>query len=141
MMPEDSDPADHPAMNQYGEGKQRVKGAKKQTKKQPASKNKVSMPSVPLPEYIPGEIKCTYPEWQTFLKRYPMINSIQREDFPDQGVSFVYVAHFYHTQDNAEESSVSQEEFEHFFKDIGYECDYSGNFESRWFEGIGVKIN
>jgi hypothetical protein len=24
-----------------------------------------------------------------------MINSLQREDFPDHGVSFVYLAHFY----------------------------------------------
>jgi hypothetical protein len=69
-----------------------------------------------------------------------MINSIQREDFPDHGISFVYVAHFYQTEDSAEESYQSQEEFEHFFKDIGYKYDYSGNFESRWFEGIGVKI-
>jgi hypothetical protein len=45
------------------------------------------------------------------------------------------------TIDNAEESSHYQEDFEHFFKDIGYEYDYSGNCESWWFEGTGVKNN
>jgi len=70
-----------------------------------------------------------------------MINSIQREDFPDHGVSFVYVAHFYRTINNAQESSLSQQEFEDFFSAIGYEYNYSGNFDSRWFEGIGVKIH
>lgn len=34
-----------------------------------------------------------------------------------------------------------ESEFFLFFKKIGYEYDYSGNFESRWFEGIGVKIS
>ena len=138
MVPEDSDPADHLEVNHRRKGK---KGATKHIKKQPARKKKVSTPCVPKPEDIPGEVKCTYPEWQKFLERYPMINSIQREDFPDQGVSFVYVAHFYRTKNNAEESSLSQEEFEDFFKEIGYKYDYSGNFESRWFEGIGVKFN
>ena len=70
-----------------------------------------------------------------------MIHSLQREDFPDHGVSFVYVAHFYRKKNNAEESSFAHEEFEDFFKDIGYTYDYSGNFESRWFEAIGIKIN
>lgn len=127
MVPEN--PADHPAVNHRRKGD---KEAKKRKKKVPGL-------CVPRPEDLPEEVKCTYPEWQKFLERYPMINSIQREDFPDHGVSFVYVAHFYRTKNNAEESSHSQEEFEHFFKDIGYEYDYSGNFESRWFEGIGVK--
>jgi hypothetical protein len=136
MAPEDSDPKDHPAVNHRRKGEQ---GDYKPIKKQPPRKKKVSGPCIPRPEDLPEEIKCTYPEWQKFLERYPMINSIQREDFPAHGVSFVYVAHFYRTKDNAEESSHSQEEFEHFFKDIGYEYDYSGNFESRWFEGIGVK--
>ncbi len=138
MVPEDSDPADHLDVNHQRNGK---KGATKHIKKQPAPKKKVSTPCVPKPEDIYGEVKCNYPEWQKFLERYPMINSIQRENFPDQGVSFVYVAHFYRTKNNAKESSRSQGEFEDFFKEIGYKYDYSGNFESRWFEGIGVKFN
>jgi len=138
MVPEDSDPSDHPTGNPWRKGK---KGVKKQIKKQPAREKKVSRPDVPRPEDLPEEVKCNYPEWQKFLKRYPMIHSLQREDFPDYEVSFVYAAHFYCTKNTAEESSLSQEEFEAFFKEIGYEYDYSGNFDSRWFEGIGVKIN
>jgi hypothetical protein len=136
MVPEDSDSADHPAENHRRKGKNVTPA-----KKRPARKKKMPGPCVPRPEDIPEDVKCTYPEWQKYLEQYPMINSIQREDFPDHGISFVYVAHFYHTKDNAEESSHSQEQFEHFFRDIGYEYDYSGNFESRWFEGIGVKIS
>ena len=135
MVPEDSDPADHPSENHRRKGKNVTPA-----KKRPARKKKMPGPCVPRPEDIPEDVKCTCPEWQKYLEQYPMINSIQREDFPDHGISFVYVAHFYHTKDNAEESSHSQEQFEHFFRDIGYEYDYSGNFESRWFEGIGVKI-
>jgi hypothetical protein len=131
MAPTGSGPEDHRRKGAAGTKKPIIKHHAR-TKKEPC---------VPRPEDLPDEVKCTYPEWQKFLVRYPMINSIQREDFPDQGVSFVYVAHFYCTKDNAAESSHSQEEFEHFFKDIGYEYDYSGNFESRWFEGIGVRIN
>jgi hypothetical protein len=129
MVPEN--PAGHTEVRHR---RKEDKEAKKKEKKGPGL-------CLPRPEDLPEEVKCTYPEWQIFLERYPMINSIQREDFPDYGASFVYVAHFYCNKDNAEESSRSQEEFEHFFKDIGYEYDYSGNFESRWFEGIGVKIN
>ena len=40
----------------------------------------------------------------------------------------------------AEEGLSAQKEFEDFFKTIGYKYDYSGNYESRWFEGIGVHI-
>jgi hypothetical protein len=69
-----------------------------------------------------------------------MIDSVQREDFPEHGASFAYLAHFYRTAHTAEESSRAQEEFEDFFRAIGYTYDYSGNFESRWFEGIGVRI-
>jgi len=131
----DSDPQDNPAMNQL----KKSIGAK--NTKQPASRKMVSKPRVPRPEELPEEVHCSYPGWEKFLKRYPMIHSLQREDFPDSGVSFVYVAHFYHTKNHGKESSLSQTEFEHFFKDIGYDYDYSGNFESRWFEGIGVKVN
>jgi hypothetical protein len=138
MVPEDSDPTDHPTVNHRRKGE---KKADKQIKKQPVRQKKVSPPCIPRPEDLPGEVKCTYPEWQKFLELYPMINSIQREDFPDHGVSFVYLAHFYRKKNNAEESSLAHEEFEDFFKDIGYTYDYSGNFESRWFEGIGVKIH
>jgi hypothetical protein len=137
-VPEDSGPADHPTGNHRRKGNTVMD---KQVKKRPSRKKRTPEPCVPRPQDIPEDVKCTCPEWQKFLERYPMINSIQREDFPDHGISFVYVAHFYQTKDNAEESSHSQEEFEHFFKDIGYEYDYSGNFESRWFEGIGVKIS
>ena len=138
MVPEDSIPADFRAAKYRRNGE---KGNSKQTKDPSIREKKISVPCVPKPEDISGEVKCNYPEWQKFFERYPMINSIQREDFPDQGVSFVYVAHFYRTKNNAEESSFSQEEYEDFFKEIGYEYDYSGNFDSRWFEGIGVKIN
>lgn len=138
MVPEDSDPADHPKKNRLRKGQ---KSANKQIKKEHARKKNVSIPLVPRPEDLTEKVKCTYPEWKKFLERYPLIDSMQREDFPDHGVSFVYVAHFYRTKNNAKESSLAQEEFEDFFKKIGYEYDYSGNFESRWFEGIGVKIS
>jgi hypothetical protein len=138
MVPEDSDHSDHPPVNQRRKGRE---GAGTRSKKQPAGKKNAKEPCVPKPEDLPEDVKCMYPEWQKFLELYPMINSIQREDFPDHGVSFVYVAHLYHTDNTAEESFLSQKEFEHFFKDIGYEYNYSGNFESRWYEGIGVKIN
>jgi len=133
MVPEHTDPADYPAVNQRHKGK-----ANKHSKK-PRQK-KGSEACIPTPEDISGEVKCNFPEWQKFLEQYPMINSIQREDFPDHGVSFVYVAHFYRTKNNAEESSLSQEEFEDFFKEIGYDYDYSGNFNSQWYEGIGVRF-
>jgi hypothetical protein len=138
MVPEDPDPSDHPPFIRRRKGRE---GAGRRLKKQPAGKKKGVEPCIPRPEDLPEDVKCTYPEWQKFLERYPMINSIQREDFPDHGVSFVYVAHLYRTEDNAEESSLSQKEFEHFFRDIGYEYNYSGNFESRWYEGIGVKTS
>ena len=136
MVPESPDPLDHPPVKHRRKGGE---GEGRRIKKQSSGKKNSTEPCIPRPEDLPEEVKCTYPEWQKFLERYPMINSIQREDFPDQGVSFVYVAHLYRTDDNAEESSLSQKEFEHFFMDIGYEYNYSGNFESRWYEGIGVK--
>jgi len=136
MVPEDGNPADQPPVTHRRKGK---KGRGGRAQKHPSGKGNASG-CVPRPEDLPEEVKCTYPGWQKFLERYPLINSIQREDFPDQGVSFVYVAHLYRTSDTADESAHSQEEFEHFFKDIGYKYNYSGNFESRWFEGIGVKI-
>jgi hypothetical protein len=138
MVPEGQDPLDHPPVKHRRKGRE---GEGRRLKKQPSGKKNSTEPCIPRPEDLPEEVRCTYPEWQKFLERYPMINSIQREDFPDHGVSFVYVAHLYRTDDNAEESSLSQKEFEHFFRDIGYEYNYSGNFESRWYEGIGVKIN
>ncbi len=138
MVPEDPGPTDQPAVNPR---QKKTKGAGKHIKKQPARVKNISGSCVPQPEDLPLELKCNYPGWQKFLIRYPLIHSIQREDFPDSGVSFVYAAHFYRTKNTAEESSLSQGEFEDFFRDIGYEYDYSGNFESRWFEGIGVKIS
>jgi hypothetical protein len=138
MVPGNPDPAAHIKGNPRQKGK---KKANTPIKKQPARRKKESVVCVPRPEDLSGEARCNYPEWQNFLRRYPMINSLQREDFPEQGVSFVYVAHIYCTDNTAEESSLSQKEYEDFFSEIGYEYDYSGNFESRWFEGIGVKIN
>jgi hypothetical protein len=136
MVPHDADPDDHPALNQK---KKPGEGAEY---KKPARKKKISKSRIiPRPEDLPEEIHCSCPGWKKFLDRYSLIHSLQREDFPDQGVSFVYLAHFYRTKNQARESSLSQEEFEHFFKDIGYDYNYSGNFESRWFEGIGVKVS
>ena len=136
MAPEDAGIADHPGKN------------RSLKRKQPAGKKiqngvarKKTVPAVPVtgPEclIIGGQGSC--PQWQELLVHYPMIDSIQREDFPDHGASFVYLAHFYRTENTAEEGSRAQEEFEDFFKEIGYAYDYSGNFNSRWFEGIGVK--
>jgi hypothetical protein len=138
MVPEDSDPADHPKKNRLRKGQ---KSANKQIKKEHARKKNKSIPLVPRPEclIIGGQGSC--PEWHELLLHYPMIDSIQREDFPDHGASFVYLAHFYRTKNTAKESSLAQEEFEGFFKEIRFKYDYSGNFESRWFEGIGVKIS
>ena len=138
MVTEDSDPEDNMVVNPRRNGEKR---ANTPIKKQPVRKKKAPGSCIPRPEDLPQDVKCNYPGWQKFLKKYPMINSLQREDFPDHGVSFVYLAHIYCSKNSAEESSLSQKEFEAFFKKIGYEYDYSGNFESRWFEGIGVKIN
>ncbi len=95
---------------------------------------------VPGPECLLIGGKGSCPEWEDLLVHYPMIDSVQREDFPDHGVSFTYLAHFYRTPQMAEESARAQKEFEDFFRAIGYRYDFSGNFESRWFEGIGVQI-
>ena len=137
MVPVDAGPGDRHGVHHRRKGE---KEADTIIKKRPARQKKAPGPYVPGPEDIPGEVKCNYPHWEKFLDRYPMINSIQREDFPEYGVSFVYVAHFYRTIHNAEESSLSQEEFGNFFREIGYEYDYSGNYDSRWYEGIGVRI-
>jgi hypothetical protein len=136
MAPEDSGPADHPITNRTVKGK---KGAGKKIPKKPSRKK--TGPAAPAagPECIIIEGEGSCPQWHDLLGHYPMIDSIQREDFPDHGASFVYLAHFYRTDNTAEEGSLAQEEFEDFFKAIGYEYDYAGNFESRWFEGIGVK--
>lgn len=107
-------------------------------KKQPAPKKEENLPE---PKDLPPDVKCNYPGWEPYLEQFPAIHSLQREDFPDHGVSFVYLAHFYRTKNTADESSLAQKEFEAFFSKTGYEYDYSGNFESRWFEGIGVKFD
>ena len=137
MAPEDALPGDHPATNRSLKRKQH---AGKQTKKRSSRKKTVPAAPVTTPEclIIAGQGSC--PEWQELLLQYPMIDSVQREDFPDHGASFTYLAHFYRTRNTAEESSRAQEEFEDFFRAIGYKYDYAGNFESRWFEGIGVQI-
>lgn len=116
----------------------RKQKAGKQAEEKPA--RTTTGPAAPRPGclLIGGQGSC--PEWQGLLSQYPMIDSVQREDFPDQGASFTYVAHFYRTGDTAEESSRAQKEFEEFFQAIGYTYNSSGNYESRWFEGIGVLI-
>lgn len=87
---------------------------------------------------IGGEGSC--PEWEGLLVRYPMIDSLQREDFPDHGASIVYLAHFYRTAHHAKECLRAQKEFKGFLKAIGYRYDTSGDFESRWFEGVGILL-
>jgi hypothetical protein len=136
MAPEDPAPADHPRTNRSLKKKPR---AGKKIQKRPARKKTVLAVPATRPEclIIGGQGSCV--EWHELLLQYPMIDSVQREDFPDHGASFVYLAHFYRTENIGEESSRAQQEFEGFFKAIGYEYDYSGNFASRWFEGIGVK--
>jgi hypothetical protein len=131
-------PEDHPATDRSLKKNQHTI---KQTTKRPSRKKTKPAAPVASPEciMIAGEGSC--PEWQELLVQYPMIDSVQREDFPDHCVSFTYLAHFYRTDNPAEEGSRAQEEFERFFRVIGYEYDYAGNFESRWFEGIGVKIS
>jgi hypothetical protein len=119
----------------------KIKRVLARSKKQPAPKKDSRGQTTPEPKDIPPEVKCNYPGWEAYLLQYPMVHSLQREDFPDHGVSFVYLAHFYRTKNTADESSLAQKEFEELFLKIGYEYDYSGNFESRWFEGIGVKID
>jgi len=87
---------------------------------------------------VGGKGSCA--EWEGLLAGYPMIDSVQREDFPEHGASFVYLAHLYRGGDVPEEGSRAQREFEDFFRAIGYEYRSSGNYESRWYEGIGVHV-
>jgi hypothetical protein len=138
MAGKKTSPADHPQGNRSTKGKKRTVSAGKKK-----SAPKKTLPAALLP--APGELiikaTCIDPEWKKLLDQYPMIDSIQREDFPDHGVSFIYAAHFYLTKNTAKESSRAQQEFEDFFRDIGYEYDHSGNFDSRWYEGIGVKTS
>jgi len=133
-----TDAAGHPTTNRSLKGKKRAgrKGKKKTPRKKTVPAAPVTRPECLI---IGGQGSC--PEWHELLGHFPMIDSIQREDFPDHRASFVYLAHFYRSKNTREESSRAQEEFEDFFKEIGYEYDYAGNFESRWFEGIGVKIS
>jgi hypothetical protein len=130
-------PGDRPAANRSLNGKQHDS---RRPEKKPARKK--NGPAAPVTNpgciLIDGQGSC--PEWEELLKKYPMIDSVQREDFPDHGASFTYLAHFYRTDNTAEESSRAQEEFGNFFRVIGYTYNYSGNFESRWFEGIGMQI-
>ncbi len=137
MTPDNAHPGDRPATNRSVKRKQHEG---KQTKKKPARKKNGPAAPVTRPECILIEGQGSCPEWEELLVQYPMIDSVQREDFADHGASFTYLAHFYRTRNTAEESSRAQEEFEEFFRAIGYTYNYSGNFESRWFEGIGVHI-
>lgn len=138
MTPEKASPGKSPATNRSVKRNQRDGGQQKKR-----SSRKKTVPAVPVtrPECILIEGEGTCPEWEELLVHYPMIDSVQREDFPEHGVSFAYLAHFYRTGDTAEESVRAQKEFEDFFRVIGYNYDHAGNFESRWFEGIGVHIN
>ena len=137
MTPEKASPEDHPARNSSVKRKEHDA----QQPKKRASRKK-TRPAAPVinPEcvLIGGQGSC--PEWEDLLGQYPMIDSVQREDFPDEGASFAYLAHFYRTGNIAEEGSRAKKEFEDFFRAIGYKYDSSGNFESRWFEGVGVHI-
>ena len=134
MTPDDTLPTDHPATTRF-----KQHSGKKAKKRSPDKKTGLAA-TVTRSEcfFIEGQGSC--PEWEELLVHYPMIDSVQREDFPDPGVSFAYLAHFYCTDNTAEESSRAQKEFEEFFRAIGYKYDFSGNFESRWYEGIGVQI-
>jgi len=135
MAPEDAFPGDRPGTNRTVKPKQHTG---KQVKKRPPPKKTGPSVTVTKPECILIDGQGSCPEWEELLVQYPMIDSVQREDFPEHGVSFAYLAHFYRTGNTAEEGSRAQTEFEDFFKTIGYTYDYSGNYESRWFEGIGV---
>jgi hypothetical protein len=137
MTKDDEPPANLPRANRSPERKQH---SGNRTKKGPSRKKNGPAVHLTPPEciLINGQGSC--PEWKDLLVQYPMIDSVQREDFPDHGASFAYLAHFYRTGNTAEEGSRAQKEFGDFFREIGYEYDYSGNFESRWFEGIGVRI-
>ena len=137
MTPDDAPPGDRPATDRSPKRKQHDTP---ETQKKPSRKK--TGPAAPFirPECILIDGQGSCPEWEDLLRAYPMIDSVQREDFPEHAASFVYLAHFYRTTSTAEESSRAQKEFEDFFRAIGYKYDYSGNFDSRWFEGIGVHI-
>jgi hypothetical protein len=104
----------------------------------PAVTPVAAIPARPACLLTGGQGSC--PEWEDLLFRYPMIDSVQREDFPEHGASFVYLAHLFRGLNTAEEGLRAQKEYEAFFRAIGYEYHCSGNFESRWFEGVGVRI-
>jgi hypothetical protein len=137
MRLDDTPPGDRTVTNR---SLKRSQHDDKPTKKVPPRKK--TGPAVPVasPECILIQGQGSCPEWEELLVQYPMIDSVQREDFPDHGVSFAYLAHFYRSDNTADESSRAQKEFGDFFREIGYVYDYSGNYESRWFEGIGVHI-
>jgi hypothetical protein len=136
MTPDTTSHNNQAATDRFVKKKQRAAHPKKE---KPATKKSGPLP-VTRPDCLLIEGQGSCPEWEELLVQYPMIDSVQREDFPEHGVSFAYLAHFYRTGNSADESSRAQKEFEDFFRAIGYTYDYSGNFESRWFEGIGVHI-
>jgi hypothetical protein len=137
MTPHKASRNDRPAPDRSPQGKAQDP-IKPETKPARAG----NRPAIPVTDpgciIINGKGSC--PEWEGLLKKYPMIDSVQREDFWDPGASFAYLAHFYRTGNTAEESARAQEDFLAFFQAIGYVYNYSGNFESRWFEGIGVQV-
>ncbi len=137
MIPADAPPGDHPVTDR---SLNRNKHAGKRTPMKAPRKKAGPAAPVIRPECILIDGQGSCPEWEELLVRYPMIDSVQREDFPEHGVSFAYLAHFYRTGNHAAEGSRAQEEFERFFHAIGFESDSANNFESRWFEGIGVQI-
>ena len=69
-----------------------------------------------------------------------MIDSVQREDFPDHHASFVYLAHFYRAENIRKEGTCAKTQFEKFFREIGYDYDSAGDHDSRWYEGIGIRL-
>lgn len=122
--------------------------ARSRQKKRPAGKQKAirptrkrsapALPDSPHECLIIGETGAC-PDWQEILVGYPLIDSVQREDFPEHGASFVYLAHFYRSRKLAKERSCAQKQFRNFFRSIGYTFDSAGDFKSRWFEGIGIR--
>ncbi len=135
MTPEDGHPGNQPAGSPV---RKRAQQAGQPAKKRNIREKNALPFSQPRCILIDGQGSC--PEWDGLLVQYPMIDSVQREDFPEHGASFAYLAHFYRTPDRAGESSRAEKEFKKFFRAIGYTYDYSGDYESRWFEGVGVKI-
>lgn len=74
------------------------------------------------PEDLTEEDKCNYPPWKKYLEKYPMIHAIGRH--PDQfeeNSCTVDLTHFYTTDDVEKEEEEAEEQFNDFFRDIGFD--------------------